>query len=343
MDEPVTPVTPEALPEMNADLPRNRLGLSKWLTAPDHPLTSRVAVNRFWQLVFGQGLVRTPEDFGRQGKAPTHPGLLDWLATDFVRNGWDTKRLIKQMVMSATYRQSSRTSTAIIEMDPENELFSRAHAYRMTAEMLRDSMLAVSGLLVERQGGPPARPYDLDQSFKPVDSDSGDGVYRRSLYTYWNRTGPSPLLTAFDAAKRDVCTVKRERTSSPIQALVMLNSPQFVEASRALSLRLLNDSGATVDATVDGISDECEREVEQVASQMFRMLTGRFATAEELEIVVRLYNEQHELFAADEEAAAKFIGLGQQTVPDDVDRIELAAWTNVALALFSHDESVTRR
>ncbi|MEM7453375.1 MAG: DUF1553 domain-containing protein [Planctomycetota bacterium] len=330
MDEPVSPLTPEALPEMAEDLPRNRLGLAMWLTEPEHPLTSRVAVNRLWQLVFGQGLVRTPEDFGRQGAAPTHPELLDWLATDFVSNGWDTKRLIKQMVMSATYQQSSRTSAEMFELDPENELLARANSYRMPAEMLRDNVLFVSGLLVEKAGGAPVKPYDLDQSFKPVASDSGEGVYRRSLYTYWNRTGPSPLLTAFDAAKRDVCTVERERTSSPIQALVMLNSPQFVEASRALSLSMMGEVAGDDDKTA-------------IASRMFLVLTSRNATAEEIDVIGRLYERQKEIFAADAEATRQFIGTGHQVVPDDVDPVELAAWTNVALTLFSYDESVTRR
>ena len=217
-DEEVTATTPEVLTTFPEDVPANRLGLSHWLTDPDHPLTARVAVNRFWQIMFGEGLVRTPEDFGRQGQAPTHPELLDWLASDFVRHQWDTKRLLKMIVMSSTYRQSSQASSEVVQRDPTNQWLARAPSYRLSAEMLRDNALAVGGLLVERQGGPPSKPYDLEVSFKPVKRDKGEGLYRRSLYTYWKRTGPAPAMMTLDASKRDVCRVKRERTSSPIQA-----------------------------------------------------------------------------------------------------------------------------
>jgi len=195
--DPVESRTPESLPPWNPDWPENRLGFAKWLVDPDHPLTSRVAVNRFWQSIFGRGLVDTPEDFGSQGALPSHPELLDWLAVDFIQSGWDVKGLLRLMVTSATYRQASGGDDAA---DPENIYLSRAPRYRWPAEMLRDNALAISGLLAERIGGEPAKPYEVESSFKPVGRDKGDGLYRRSLYTYWNRTGPAPALTTLDAA-----------------------------------------------------------------------------------------------------------------------------------------------
>ena len=238
--EPVYPDTPVALGGRPLQ-PANRLGLARWLTQPKgHPLTARVQVNRIWQMLFGYGLVRTPEDFGRQGERPTHPKLLDWLAEDFVQHGWDIRRLIKQIVMSATYQQASVRSTDDLDRDPDNRWLARGAAFRLPAEMLRDNALAVSGLLVERCGGPPVKPYDVEEAFTPVERDHGEGLYRRSVYTYWKRTGAAPVLTTFDASQRDVCRVRRERTSTPLQALVLLNGPQFVEASRVLAQRVLD-------------------------------------------------------------------------------------------------------
>ena len=185
-------------------------------------------MNHYWQLCFGEGLVRTPEDFGSQGQPPTHPELLDWLAVDFQEHGWDLKRLLKQIVMSSTYRQSTAASAELLKLDPDNQLLARAPTYRLSAEMLRDNVLFTSGLLVEKMGGPPVRPYELAKSFQPSNPDVGEGLYRRSLYTYWKRTGPAPVMLTLDAAKRDVCQLKRERTSSPLAALVQLNNPQTV-------------------------------------------------------------------------------------------------------------------
>ena len=206
--------TPGALPPMLDDQPKNRLGLAKWLTHPDHPLTARVAVNRLWQICFGTGLVATPEDFGNQGSPPSHPQLLDWLASDFVDNQWDVKRTLKMIVMSDTYCQSSALSKPKLQKDPQNRWLSRSPRTRLTAEMIRDNVLSASGLLVEKTGGPPARPYEVTVSFKPVDRDKGTGLYRRSLYTYWKRTGPAPVMMTLDASKRDVCRVKREHTNT---------------------------------------------------------------------------------------------------------------------------------
>ena len=346
--EEVSAETPAVFPAMDESLPKNRLGLARWLTSPEHPLTARVAVNHFWQLIFGQGLVRTPEDFGRQGAPPTHPELLDWLANDFVAHGWDVQRLLKQMVMSRAYRQSTSASQQLLQRDPANELLARAPAYRLPAEMLRDNVLAVSGLLVDKIGGPPVRPYELAASFKASKPDKGEGLYRRSLYTYWKRTGPAPVMLALDAAKRDVCRVKREHTSSPLQALAMLNGPQFVEASRALSQRLIHRHGK--DQT-DGI-----------AIDMFRTLTSRTPSDVERSILTELFHAQREHFLDAPEAAAKYLSNGEygsyrRSTGDsavggtgfdtqrmsDADLATLAAWSSVANTLINHDECVTKR
>ncbi|MCH2179161.1 MAG: DUF1553 domain-containing protein [Mariniblastus sp.] len=293
----VSAATPSVLPEMDSELPRNRLGLARWLTDPQHPLTARVAVNHYWQLIFGAGIVQTPEDFGRQGLPPTHPDLLDWLANDFVSNGWNLKRLLKQMVMSTAYRQSSEVTADLLERDPENKWLARAPSYRLPAEMLRDSVLSSSGLMVDKLGGAPAKPYELAASFKPSSPDSGEGLYRRSLYTYWKRTGPAPVMMALDAAKRDVCRVKRERTSSPLQALAMLNGPQFVEAARALSYRLIEQHG--------------DDHSEEVAVDMFRILTSRRPTEVEVTIIQKLFLSQLDYFKADPDAAREYLSQGK--------------------------------
>ena len=343
----VTADTPSVFPKLDPQLPRNRLGLAKWLTNPKHPLTARVAVNHYWQMIFGDGLVRTPEDFGRQGKPPTHPELLDWLAVDFVEHGWDVKRLLKQLVMSQTYRQSSDVTKELLQRDPENEWLARFPSYRWPAEMLRDNVLAVSGLLVDKMGGPPARPYELAASFKPSTPDEGDGLYRRSLYTYWKRTGPAPVMMTLDAAKRDVCRVKRERTSTPLQALVMLNGPQFVEAARALTSKLIEQHG--VDSH------------DAILNDMFRSLTSRLPTEPEREIIQTLFEKQLNYFRGDSTATQQYLATGKfgnqstQTISppanhhdlqgstDTVDPAVLAAWSSVANTLFNLDECVTKR
>ncbi len=295
--EKVVSATPAVLPATDDALPRNRLGLARWLVDPGHPLTARVAVNHYWQLVFGEGIVRTPEDFGSQGVLPTHPELLDWLALDFVESGWDVKRLIKQMVMSSAYRQSSQVSDEMLKRDPANEFLARAPSYRLTAEMLRDNVLAASGLLVNKLGGTPARPYELEASFKPVKPDGGEGLYRRSLYTYWKRTGPGPVMMVLDASKRDVCQVKRERTSSPLQALAMLNGPQFVEAARGLSHRLIaKNKGQVAGKLID---------------EMFLTLTTRRPTAKEGSVIEDLYRSQLEYFQSNPESAIAYLSNGK--------------------------------
>ena len=326
--ESVEAGTPEALLPFPEDQPRNRLGLARWLTDPRHPLTSRVAVNRVWQQLFGQGLVRTPEDFGSQGASPTHQDLLDWLSYEFIDSGWDLKQLIKQIVMSATYRQSSVVSDEIRSHDPQNLLLARAPSYRWPAEMIRDNALAVSGLLDRKLGGAPVRPYEVAVSFKPMKRDEGAGLYRRSLYTFWKRTAPAPMMMTLDAAKREVCVVKRERTASPLQALVLLNSPQFVEAARVLAQRLLVEYGDQPQVIVD---------------RAFRELTSREITDHERRVLLDLWTQQREYFQSKPDLAGKFLETGDAPIDDALDRPLLAACATVMSTILNYDECVVRR
>ena len=327
--DPVERLTPEALPVFDKNLPRNRLGLAQWLTATEHPLTARVVVNRYWQMIFGQGLVRTPEDFGSQGQLPTHPELLDWLAADFIETGWDVKRLLKQMVSSYTYRQSTRITGELLRQDPENRLLARGSRYRMPAEMIRDNALMTSGLLVSRIGGAPVKPYEVGVSFKPSKVDEGDGLYRRSLYTYWKRTGPAPVMMALDASKRDVCSVKRETTATPLQAFVFMNDPQFVEAARHLGALVQERFGR--DPGDGGLK------------YLFRILTGRHVLPAELEVLRQLYQDQQQYFSADEGRVTAFLSVGSNSPEKDEISTELAALTVVASGLLSHDECIMKR
>ena len=319
--------TPNWLPPMSRLMPGNRMGLAQWLTSAQHPLTARVAVNRLWQILFGNGLVRTPEDFGSQGMTPTHPLLLDWLAADFLESGWDIKRMIKQMLLTATYQQQSSVTASQRAIDPENLCLSHAPVYRLTAEMLRDNCLAVSGLLNEEIGGPPVRPYELAASFKPSTPDKGAGLYRRSLYTYWKRTAPAPVMMALDASKREVCRVKRERTASPLQALVVLNGPQFVEAARSLATQLIQRHAANEDA---------------ILSEMFRLLTSRRPTEEEFRVLKDLFKAQQVHFTNSPSEATSYLSVGDFKA-DAENPCRLAAWTSVANALFAFDESMMKR
>jgi hypothetical protein len=302
--------------------------LARWLTQPEHPLAARVVVNRIWQMVFGQGLVRTPEDFGRQGQPPTHSELLDWLAVDFVEHGWDVKRLLKQIVLSATYRQSSEPSAESFKSDPQNLLLSWSPTFRLPAEMLRDNALATSGLLVRKIGGAPAKPYEVEVSFKPVKPDKGEGLYRRSLYTYWKRTGPAPVMMTLDASKRDVCRVRRERTSTPLETFVLMNGPQFVEAARVLSEAILKQHNEDHHAAL---------------VDLFRTLTGRRPDKAELTILSDLHSQQLEYFSTNSGKAAAYLKTGQRAVDPKLDANQLAALSTVANALFSFDEVVNRR
>jgi hypothetical protein len=326
--EKVSMDTPAVFPPMTKNASRNRLDLAKWLFSPEHPLTSRVIVNRYWQLLFGEGLVRTPEDFGSQGSLPTHPELLDWLARDLMDHDWDIKRFLKQIVMSATYQQDSTTTEDLLSRDPENLLLARFSSYRWPAEMVRDNALAVSELLVSKVGGPPAKPYEVEASFKPAKRDKGDGLYRRSLYTYWKRTGPAPVMMTLDASKRDVCRVKRERTSSPLQAFVVLNGPQFVEAARALGEKMLETHASDGSKMID---------------ELFRRLTSRTASEVEMTLLLKLHASQLEAFKADPERAAAYLKSGDAPIGKATDSVQLAAITVVANTLLSLDESLMKR
>ena len=324
----VEPGTPEALTPFPKDAPRNRLGLARWLADPRHPLTSRVAANRLWQQCFGAGLVRTPEDFGSQGQPPTHPQLLDWLARDLVSGGWDLKRSLRQIVLSATYRQDSQSDPTQIARDPDNRLLARGPSYQMPAEMIRDNALWASGLLVDKRGGAPARPYDLSESFKPTRVDKGEGLYRRSLYTFWKRTGPAPVMMTLDASKRDVCVVKRERTSTPLQACVLLNGPQFIEAARVLGQNMLKKHPEDVSAML---------------SEMFRRLTSRRPSKRELEILTGAFDEQLAYFKAEPKRATEFLKTGQADSDKAIPPDRIAAAAMVANTILNFDECVTKR
>jgi hypothetical protein len=327
----VEPGTPASLGVLPPGPTHDRLDLARWLTRPGHPLTARVEVNRLWQLCFGTGLVATPEDFGSQGSPPSHPALLDDLALDFVASGWDRRALLTRFVLSATYRQASAPSAAARERDPENRLLSHMPRKRLSAEMLRDGALFQAGLLVERRGGPPARPYQppglwKEKSGQTYVPDEGEGLWRRSLYTIWKRTSPPPSMMLFDAAKRDVCVVRRQATSSPLQALVLWNDPQFVEAARKLGERMLREGGATP--------------AEQVAFA-FRLMTSRAPDAAELRILVALADDQAAAFAADPAAADALLAVGRAPRDAALDPVHVATCAVVAQALLSFDAALT--
>ncbi|HZJ15164.1 MAG TPA: DUF1553 domain-containing protein, partial [Chthoniobacteraceae bacterium] len=280
---------PAALSPWPEGAPKNRLGLARWITDPRHPLTARVTVNRFWQSIFGRGLVRTAEDFGSQGTRPIYPEVLDWLALRFIQSGWDTKALMKTMVMSQTYRQRSIADAKTMADDPDNELLARGPRFRLGAEMIRDNALAAAGLLSTTLGGGPVNPYEMSESFKPETPSGGDGVYRRSLYTNWRRTGPPPAMIAFDAPRRAVCIAKRERTDSPLQALILLNGTQYVEAARVLGEKLHRETNGDLPAMIE---------------QGFLRCLSRKPDARERDITSQLYREQRAHFQAKPEEAA---------------------------------------
>ncbi|MHC5029014.1 MAG: DUF1553 domain-containing protein, partial [Planctomycetota bacterium] len=326
--------TPASLPAMNAEAPRDRLGLARWVTDPANPLTSRVAVNRLWQVFFDRGLVETSEDFGAQGSLPSHPALLDWLAGELIASGWDMKHMCRTIVLSATYRQSSAVRPALRAMDPGNELLGRGPARRLTAEMIRDLALAASGLLDDTAGGPPVSPYQPSglwresNSMSPAYRESvGSARYRRSLYTVWKRTAPMPNMLAFDATSREVCTARRMPTSTPMQALILLNDPQFVEAARVLGERMVRDRSTTEDRI----------------ELAFRLLTGRRPGERELGLLVELHGEQQALFTRHPEQAAALLAVGGRDPDAELDPVEVAAATVAAQTILNLDAAVWRR
>ena len=330
--EQVSPGTPACLPPMPANERRDRLALARWLTAPDHPLTARVVVNRIWQMHFGSGLVATSEDFGLQGAPPTHPRLLDWLARWFVDARWDLKALHRLIVTSATFRQSSAASAELRARDPHNELLARGPRYQLPAEMLRDQALWASGLLAERFGGAPVRPYQpaglwQEKSGQTYAASKGDDLYRRSLYTYWKRTSPPPAMMLLDASKRDVCVMRRQRTATPLQALVMLNDPQFVEPARVWAEGLVADGGDDDD----------------LLAAVFRRMTSRAPSPRERRILGAALAEQRQAYRAAPAAAAALCKVGSRPQTPDLDDAEVAAWTIVISTVMNFDEVVRLR
>jgi len=331
--ETVEPAPPETILPLDPKLPHNRLGLAQWLVDPKNPLTARVLVNRYWQMYFGRGLVATTEDFGSQGALPTHPELLDWLAKHFMDSGWDLKALCKLIVTSATYRQASEAGPELFARDPDNKLLARGPKTRLSAEMLRDGALAASGLLVQKIGGPSVKPYQPEGVWEETagskyEPDKGESLYRRSLYTFWKRTAPHPMMTTFDAAERNNCTVRRQTTSTPLQALVLLNDPQFTEAARRIGERARKEAGVDRDAQI---------------IFTFRLLTGRKPSARELAVLRKLRGEQLALFRAHQGNTEVPGKPGEPPSGNRPNHAELAANAALASAILNFDEAILKR
>lgn len=350
--ERVTANVPAVLPALPDGAPRNRLGLAQWLVDPQHPLTSRVIVNRYWQLVFGSGLVKTVEDFGSQGELPSHPELLDYLAVEFMKperltdsgeaiGGWDIKELIRMLVTSSTYRQSARVTPELASRDPENRLLARGPRHRLQAEFIRDQALAVSGLLNREIGGKSVSPYQppglwselasrqdgKNWTAQEYEQSHGADLYRRSMYTFWKRTSPPPQLATFDAPDRETCTVRRARTNTPLQALILLNDPTYVEAARKLGERMMKEGGTTPD--------------ERLAFA-FRLVTARSPRERELVILRRVFDRQQARFQADGAAAEKLLAVGESPRDEKLPPAELASYAMAASVILNLDEAVTK-
>jgi hypothetical protein len=338
LGERVTPAVPAVLPPLAKDSPANRLGLARWLVDPTHPLTARVAVNRYWQMYFGYGLVKTSEDFGSQGEAPSHPELLDWLATEFIRTGWDVKAMQRLIVNSAAYRQSSAASPDLIEKDPENRLLARGARFRLPAEMVRDNALAAAGLLTDSVGGASVYPYQPkglweELAFGDVYSaqtyvpSTGKDLYRRSMYTFAKRTAPPASASIFDAPDREKCTARRARTNTPLQGLVLLNDPTYVEAARVLAQRVIEQAGR----------DSASR-----INMAFRLATARKPDSREMKILQEIAQQQTANYRRDKTAAAKLVAVGESKADPKLDVSELAAWTTVTSTILNLDETITK-
>ncbi len=331
--ELVEPGLPRSLPPLPDGLPNNRLGLAKWLTDPSHPLTARVTVNRYWQMIFGRGIVSTVEDFGSQGEPPSHPQLLDWLAVDFMQSGWDVKRLLRTIVTSATYRQSSRARPDLAEKDPDNRLLARAPRRRLPAESIRDQALAMAGLLTTDLGGPSVKPYQPGGLWKELSNwgayshDKGELLYRRSLYTYWKRTLGPPAMLAFDAAPRETCIVREVRTNTPIQALNLMNDPTYNEAARLFAERMIREGGS--DAT----------------SRLrfgFLAATAREPAPSESDILLASLHRLRDRFATSPDDAEHYLSSGEHGRDASLETPELAAYAAVASLLLNLDETITK-
>ncbi len=363
----VSPALPSILPPLPAGAPTNRLGLAKWLVDTNHPLTARVTVNRYWQQLFGVGIVKTAEDFGVQGDQPSHRELLDWLACEFMQptvppasrreeaseksvaadsfkvparqvsggTMWDTKHMMRLMLTSATYRQSSKFTPELLAKDPENRLLARGPRFRVDAEVVRDIALDVSGLLVDQRGGKSVKPYEPPGLWEAVSfnnsqkyvPDKGDATYRRAMYTYWKRQSPPPNMMIFDAPTREYCVVRRPRTNTPLQALALMNDPQFVEAARAFGQRMILEGG---------------KDAESRVTYGFRIATSRKPTKDETKVLSEIIEQELAAYRADKEAATKLLGVGNFKMKDGVDASELAAWTTVASMMLNLDETITK-
>ena len=343
----VSPGVPKSLPPPPAGAPDNRLGLAEWVVSPSNPLPARVAVNRFWQSFFGTGIVKTPGDFGSQGEEPSHPALLDWLACEFMKPqeghaiAWDTKHIVRLIVTSATYRQASATNEEMLARDPEDRLLEHAPRLRLPAEYIRDQALAVSGLLDARIGGTSVSPYQPPGLWEELMSrgdgakwtaqvykqDHGPDLYRRTMYTFWKRTSPPPTLLAFDAPDRETCTVRRSRTNTPLQALVLMNDPTYVEASRKLAERMMTEGGNSDDSRI---------------TFAYRLAMARSPNAEETTMLKNLYNEELASFKSDPDAAEKLLTVGESPRNTKLDQSELAAWSTVASVVLNLDETITK-
>ena len=337
--EAVTPGVPEALiAPWPADAPRNRLGLAQWLTQPNHPLTARVVVNRFWAQLFGTGIVKTLEDFGSQSEWPSHPELLDWLAREFIDGGWNVKALFKTIVLSSTYRQDSATTPALVARDPENRLLAHGPRVRLPAELIRDQALAVAGLLSPHLGGPSVYPYQPEKLYEGIVVDApypstkwgvstGEELHRRSLYTFWKRTVPHPAMTTFDSPDREFCTVRRARTNTPLQALTLWNEPGFLEAARQLGTRMIREGGANDDARV---------------AFAFRLATGRRPNADETRVLANTLAKLRADFTAHGDDAYAIVKVGASPLDATIAPADLAAATSVASMILSLDETITK-
>jgi hypothetical protein len=334
--EKVAAATPSVLPPMPAKYPRNRLGLAQWLVDESNPLTARVTVNRFWQQVFGTGLVQTADDFGSQGEPPSHPELLDWLAVEFRESGWDTKHMFRLMVTSTAYRQSAAATPAKLEKDPNNRLLSRGPRFRLDGEVIRDAALAASSLLSPQIGGPSVKPYQPEGIWETVAmlgsntrfyrTDDGDKLYRRSMYTFWKRAAPPPNMEIFNAPTREVCTVRRERTNTPLQALVTMNDVQFVEAARRLAAHAMQSS-ELLDARLDYLTS--------------RVLARPFG-AKEREITTRAYRDFMSYYDAHPDEARKLVAAGASDPDSALNATELASMTMVANQVMNLDEALNK-
>ena len=331
--EKVTPASPAFLPGFKPEWPVNRLGLAKWLVDRSNPLTARVAVNRYWAMLFGTGLVKTVEDFGSQGEWPIQQDLLDWLAVEFMDSGWDTKQIIKTIVMSQTYQQSSKVTPELLRKDSENRLLARGPRIRLSAEVIRDQALASSGLLVEKIGGPSVKPYQPPGLWQELTGgggykqDKGDGLYRRTIYSYWKRTIAPPAMVTFDSPTRETCIVRESRTNTPLQALDLMNDVAYVEASRKLAERMLIEGGLSQASRI---------------AYGYKLVLARQPRAKEAAVLTQTLSEFQSRFASDKQAAVKLLTHGESPRDKSLDAVELAAYTGLASLILNLDETVTK-